>query len=398
VEERQHHQDDVVVADAEQPTGGVGVHVQLEVGQLRALRRARGAGRVDDDRGVARVRLLHGRRLRLDGAQRLEPMASLSLGNTRRVHHVDRRRAGVGRALHRLVGDPGPGDQRPGLGVAEAEGDLGRLQQNVQRHGNAARLEHAEVGDEELGNVGQLQPDGLPRAHAGRPQPDRAGPSCSVTTTHPAPHEPSKPSHALPATPPSSARTRRRADSAQDASLEEALPEDDCGRRGTRRDRKGAALAEPCSPRPGTRGMTCGPMCIRVQWRVQLARNPDNQAKSGRNHDPRVGGSSPSSGMTKVHRDPGCGIRAGHGSNGGTLHRDAKRVGRLVARREARGLVRPGCGVQRWPEAATRTSAVSQPCWRRATALRPLRRGVSDDSQLRPDGDRPSYYAAVPSP
>ena len=42
---------------------------------------------------------------------------------------------------------------------------FGRLEQDVDGHGSAAGLEDAEVGDHELGDVGQLQRHGVARPY-----------------------------------------------------------------------------------------------------------------------------------------------------------------------------------------------------------------------------------------
>ena len=57
----------------------------------------------------------------------------------------------------------GASDERPGAGVRQLVGDLMGTQEDVHRHHHAARLEDAEVGDRELGQVGQIQGDGLAR-------------------------------------------------------------------------------------------------------------------------------------------------------------------------------------------------------------------------------------------
>ena len=88
--------------------------------------------------------------------------------------HVYGADAGVGGALGRLTGGTRPGDERAGPCVTQAVGHFAGLEQRVQRHDDAAGLEHAEVGDEELGDIGQLQADGLPG-----PTPTRASPSAN---------------------------------------------------------------------------------------------------------------------------------------------------------------------------------------------------------------------------
>ena len=52
-----------------------------------------------------------------------------------------------------------PGEDQLGLGVAEVERDLALLEQHVHRHDDAAGAEHAVVGDRELGDVREHDPD-----------------------------------------------------------------------------------------------------------------------------------------------------------------------------------------------------------------------------------------------
>ncbi len=70
--------------------------------------------------------------------------------------------------LGRLVGEAAVGDQCPCAGVLQLERDLRRLEQHVHRHHDAAGLEYAEVGDDELRDVRQLQTDPVARREAGR--------------------------------------------------------------------------------------------------------------------------------------------------------------------------------------------------------------------------------------
>jgi len=65
-----------------------------------------------------------------------------------------------GLGIHDRLGQHAfPGDQDQRSAVLEMVGDLGRPEQNVQRHHHGARLENPETGDQELRNVGQLQRD-----------------------------------------------------------------------------------------------------------------------------------------------------------------------------------------------------------------------------------------------
>jgi len=65
-----------------------------------------------------------------------------------------------GLGIHDRLGQHAfPGDQDQRSAVLEMVGDLGRPEQNVQRHHHGARLENSEIGGQELRNVGQLQRD-----------------------------------------------------------------------------------------------------------------------------------------------------------------------------------------------------------------------------------------------
>ncbi len=74
--------------------------------------------------------------------------------------------AGLGRAGLGGVRELVPGEDQLGLRVAEVERDLALLEQYVHRHNDSAGAEHAVVGDRELGNVRQHDPDAVARLEA----------------------------------------------------------------------------------------------------------------------------------------------------------------------------------------------------------------------------------------
>ncbi len=119
------------------------------MGQFRALRLTGRPRCVEDHRGVVLVPLDHVFGERGRGEQRVE-----SAG-------IDDHRIGLGLpcAGAYLVGEGGPGEQQPGARVAEVVGDLPGLEQGVHRNDDAARPEHAEVGDGEIRAVGQHDRD-----------------------------------------------------------------------------------------------------------------------------------------------------------------------------------------------------------------------------------------------
>jgi hypothetical protein len=157
MEERQAAEDDVAGLDLAGGAGGdVGVAVQVAVRQLGALRLAGGAGGVEDHRGVVLLRVGQAGR-------------GLVLAEHRRERlrlDLEQLGAGVGGAVARLGGEAVPGEQDPGSGVLEVEGDLAPLQQHVHRHDDAAGAQHPVVGDGELEHVGQHHADPLARAQS----------------------------------------------------------------------------------------------------------------------------------------------------------------------------------------------------------------------------------------
>ena len=159
MEQRQHGDDDVVRLDVEQPPRDVGVHVQLDVGELGPLGLARGPRGVDDDGGVGGLPHHHRQRWRSAVEQLLERHRP---GGTGRVPDREDRAdpCDLG-ALGRLGQHAFPGDQDQRSAVLEVVGDLGGPEQDVERDHHGARLEDPEVGDQELRDVGQLQRDPL---------------------------------------------------------------------------------------------------------------------------------------------------------------------------------------------------------------------------------------------
>jgi hypothetical protein len=101
VEQRQCRQHDVVGADLEQPAGDVGVHVELEVGQLGALGQAGGAGGVDDRGRVRRIARAQRQRF----AHRRGEIGERPPGEARPVaHHEQVGDTGLGGALRLRAG------------------------------------------------------------------------------------------------------------------------------------------------------------------------------------------------------------------------------------------------------------------------------------------------------
>ena len=152
MEEGEGAENDVARGDIGGGAGGdVGVAREVEVGELRSLRFAGGAGGVEDDSGVLFVGLGDlGVRFKL--AEHLGKRCRLDL---------DHLYACVLGATARLLGEAVPGEQQLRAGVLEVEGDLAPLQQHVHRHHDATGAEDAVVGDRELEDVGQHHPDAV---------------------------------------------------------------------------------------------------------------------------------------------------------------------------------------------------------------------------------------------
>ena len=68
------------------------------------------------------------------------------------------------------VGELVPGQDDPGLGVAEVERDLALLEQRVHRHDRRADAQRAVVADREVCDVGQHDAHAVSRLHALRAQ------------------------------------------------------------------------------------------------------------------------------------------------------------------------------------------------------------------------------------
>ena len=170
MEERQDRDDHVIGLHANQAPRDVGVHVQLDMGQLGPLGTAGRARGVDDDRGVGQHPRGEPGAVR-DGEQSLERMRARGVPGV--AHGVDLAHPGRSGALGRIAEHALPGDQDLRPAIAEVERHLRRLEQHVQRHGHAAGLEDPEIGDQELRDVGQLQRHRVPRPQAGRLQAGR---------------------------------------------------------------------------------------------------------------------------------------------------------------------------------------------------------------------------------
>ena len=150
VEQRQPAEYDVIRARADDVGARhLGVTAEVAVGELGALRVARGTRGVEDHRGV----LVVGIRdlvVRVDGGQQV--------GEADRVHD-DGFRLGLLGAAAGLVRERMPGEDQPGPGVAQVVGDLPRLEQGVHRDDHAAGAEHAVVHHGDLGDVGHHDAD-----------------------------------------------------------------------------------------------------------------------------------------------------------------------------------------------------------------------------------------------
>ena len=148
VEQRQAAEDDIVGADVHEADRDLGVAPHVGVGQLGTLGGSRRARRVEHDRGVLVVALDEGDRL-----------VGHDLAEEFRRHDADELRARLGGALAGLLGDAVPGEQGPGLGVAQDEGDLAGLVQRIHRDHDAAGPEDAVVDDRHVRDVGHRHRD-----------------------------------------------------------------------------------------------------------------------------------------------------------------------------------------------------------------------------------------------
>ena len=98
----------------------------------------------------------------LGAVQLVEVMRALgTLAGSRHIDDVGRHAPGLRGALDRFLGEHREGDEHLRVGVFEVEGDLGGPQERVERAHDQACLEDAEVREEELREVGQLNRDYL---------------------------------------------------------------------------------------------------------------------------------------------------------------------------------------------------------------------------------------------
>ena len=121
------------------------------MGQLGALGLAGGARRVEDHRGVVAV-AIGDLALRLGVAEQLLELARLDR---------DDLGAGLLGALLGGLGEVVPGEHQLGPRILEVELDLAPLEQHVHRHDGAARAQDAVVGDREVGDVREHDPDAV---------------------------------------------------------------------------------------------------------------------------------------------------------------------------------------------------------------------------------------------
>ena len=154
VEERQHGQRDVVGLSAEQVPGDRAVHVQLEVGELGALRLAGGPAGVDEH---GRVLGGAGQDLRASsgGHERAERLRAVRERIRPGAHQVQRHTGHLAGLAGLRVQAREADQQRRGR-IAQVVLDLGRHEQRIERQHDHPGLQRAEVGDQELGQVRQL--------------------------------------------------------------------------------------------------------------------------------------------------------------------------------------------------------------------------------------------------
>ena len=156
MEQRQHRQGDVVGLEPEEVAAGGRGHEQLEVGELGALGPAGRAAGVQQHRGVVRAQRLDVAGV-LGQVQVVEGLGALGpVVGTRQGHGVGAHAAHRLRRLRRFLAHRRERDEDLGVAVAEVVLDLGQPQERVERHHHQARLHDAEVGEHELGQVGQL--------------------------------------------------------------------------------------------------------------------------------------------------------------------------------------------------------------------------------------------------
>ena len=190
VEERQHHQADVVLVHLDHVARGYRVHDHVAVGQLSALGAARGPGGVKDHCRLVGLRLHRVEDRRLaghDAAQRRHALAfhRRSRGWISRGHDEV---AAVGSLLKPLQRHLRHGqfrraledDQRDRITVFEVIGDLASFEQHVERHHSRAQLQNGVVGDGKVRDVEARQRDLVAALHAKLAQPVGQLVSCAV--------------------------------------------------------------------------------------------------------------------------------------------------------------------------------------------------------------------------
>src|SRR3954447_18160397 len=151
VEQRQRPEDHVVGRRVVERARDLGVAAQVVVRELGALGLAGRARRVEDDGGVV-VGAVGDVGQRVVLADELLELPRLD---------EDALRARVVRALLGRLGEVVPREQDLRLGVGEGELHLTPLQQHVHRDDDAARAQHAVVGDREVRDVGQHHADAV---------------------------------------------------------------------------------------------------------------------------------------------------------------------------------------------------------------------------------------------
>ena len=151
MKQRQRAEDHVVLVGLEQTVRRLGVGEHVVVGQLGALGLAGSPRRVEDHRRVGAVALG-------------ELAVGLGVGEQLlELTRLDEDDLGVG-VLGALLGglaEVAPREQPLGLGVLEVELDLAALEQHVHRDDGAARAQDAVVGDREVRDVREHDPDAV---------------------------------------------------------------------------------------------------------------------------------------------------------------------------------------------------------------------------------------------
>jgi hypothetical protein len=135
------------------------------MGQRRAFRLARRAGRVEDDGRIAGIHRQGGHRFR-----RLDPVAERRVTGALAHHDVLQRRQR--RPVDRLTAGLGR-ETGPGARVFEQERHLRLGQRRVNRNGDRAGPDDPQIAGDELGDVRQVHRDAVAPAHASRPERSR---------------------------------------------------------------------------------------------------------------------------------------------------------------------------------------------------------------------------------